>query len=344
MRLRRIGRVWQAARWVKNRFTQRALILLYHRVIELSSDPYLLGVTPQRFAEHLDILRRHDRPMRLQQLVQALRAGNLPRRAVVVTFDDGYADNFYNAKPLLERYDIPATVFMITCSLGREREFWWDELERLLLQPGNLPEALRLRINGKACQWELGEAAHYSEVDYQHHRAWNVANDVPTTRHRLYHSLYQQLLPLAEEERRQVLEKILMWAGTEPMARQTHRVLSSDDVVRLADGGLVEVGAHTVTHPVLSALPAVVQRDEVGQSKARLEEILGSTITSFSYPYGKYTAETAAIVQEAGFGSACAASNGVVWRGSDCFQLPRIGVRNWDGDEFDRRLRTFFQG
>src|SRR3954471_4527910 len=167
MRIRGIGRVRQAARWVKNRFTRRVLILLSHRVIELSSDPYLLGVTPQRFAEHLEIVRKHGRPMRLRQLVQALRDGNLPSRAVVVTFDDGYADNLYKAKPLLERYDIPATVFVVTCAIGREREFWWDDLERLLLQPGTLPETLHLCIDGSAYRWELGEAAHYSEVDYQ---------------------------------------------------------------------------------------------------------------------------------------------------------------------------------
>jgi len=151
----------------------------------------------------------------------------LPRRAVVVTFDNGYSDNLYNAKPLLERYDIPATIFVTTGCIGREREFWWDELERLLLQPGTLPETLRLSINGNPCQWELGETAHYSEDDCRHHRSWNVGKDDPTARQCLYRSLYQRLLPLSEEEREKVLDELGRWAGTEPRARSTHHVLSS---------------------------------------------------------------------------------------------------------------------
>jgi peptidoglycan/xylan/chitin deacetylase (PgdA/CDA1 family) len=81
---------------------------------------------------------------------------------VVITFDDGYADNLHNAKPLLERYDIPATVFVTTGHIGHEREFWGDELDRLLLQPSTLPELLGLSINGSPYQWELGEVAHYT--------------------------------------------------------------------------------------------------------------------------------------------------------------------------------------
>src|SRR5262249_37218676 len=285
---------------------------------------------------HLEVLRKHSRPMRLQQLVRALRDRSLSRRTVVVTFDDGYADNLYNAKPLLERHDIPATVFVTTGYVGRVREFWWDELERLLLQPGTLPETLRLSINGSLCQWELGGTAFYSEDDCRHHRSWNVGKDDPTARQCLYRSLYQRLFPLPELERLKVLDELLKWAGTDSLARPTHHVLSSDEVVRLSKGGLVEVGAHTVTHPILSALPAAAQRDEIRQSKIHLEKILGFTVTSLAYPYGSYTAETADIVQEAGFGCACSASGGSVRRGGDRFQLPRVMVKDWDGDEFGR--------
>jgi len=342
MRIRGLGRLRRAVRCFKNSLTPRALILLYHRVAEVGLDPWRLCVTPQHFAEHLEIVRKHGRPMQLRQLTQALRNGNLPRRAVVVTFDDGYGDNFYNAKPLLERYDIPATVFAATGYIGHEREFWWDDLDRLLLQPGMVPETLRLSVNGSTYQWDLGEAAHYSSDAYQHHLSWNVGHkDDPTPRHSLYRSLHKLLRPLAEDERRKVLKDVLTWADAESTVRATHRILSPDETAYLAEGELLELGAHTVTHPVLSALPVAVQRSEIRRSKTHLEEILGRSVTGFSYPYGfraDYTSETVAIVREAGFAYACSAFTDVVKRGTDCFQLPRVPVQNWDGEAFARRL------
>lgn len=343
-----MGRLQRSARQLRNRFTPTGLVLLYHRVAELPSDPQLLCVTPQHFAEHLEVLRKHARPMRLPQLPQALQDGNLPRRMVIVTFDDGYADNLHNAQPLLKRYDIPATVFVTTGHIGQEPEFWWDELDRLLLQPGTLPETLRLSVNGRPYQWELGEAAHYSEDTYWRHRCWNVLEkDDPTPRQHIYRSLCQLLRPLPERERQKVLDELLAWASTKPMGRSTHRTLLLDEVSQLTKGGLVEIGAHTVTHPVLSALPAAAQQDEIQGSKARLEEILGRPVTSFSYPYGSrsaYTAETVAIVREAGFACACSNFPDVVWRRTDSLQLPRFLVQDWGGDELARRLEEWFRG
>ena len=122
-------------------------------------------------------------------------------------------------------------------------------------------------------------------------------------------------------------------------------MLSTDEVLQLAEGGLVEVGSHTATHSVLSALPMEVQWEEIRGSKARLEEILGHPIYSFAYPYGTpsdYTDETAALVQKAGFRLACSNFPGVIRRGTDSFQLPRVLVRDWDGEEFSRLLGRWF--
>src|SRR4030095_8520096 len=102
--------VRQVAGGLKYLFGARALILMYHRVAELRNDPYLLAVQPNHFSDHLEVIRRHCFPIKLQQLVKALANGRIPKRAVVITFDDGYADNLLNAKPLLERYGTPDTV------------------------------------------------------------------------------------------------------------------------------------------------------------------------------------------------------------------------------------------
>jgi peptidoglycan/xylan/chitin deacetylase (PgdA/CDA1 family) len=338
MRMRGIGRLKSLARRLINRFVPGAIILLYHRVTELSSDPQLLCVSRQHFAEHLEILRKHGSPTRLRQAAQT----GCGRREVIVTFDDGYADNLDNAKPLLERYDVPATIFVTTGYVGSRREFWKDYLERIFLQPGTLPAALDLSLNGEFHQWPLGAAASYSTEDFRRHSHWNVTKQTdPTPRQRLYRSLCQLLGSLSEDERRRVVEDLLTWAGMEVTARPTHRILSADEVLRLAEGGLVEVGSHTVTHPVLSTLPLATQRNEILSSKIRLEEILGHPVSSFAYPYGgrsHYTAETVTAVREAGFDRACSNFGGVVRRGADMWQLPRFLVRDWDGEEFADRL------
>jgi peptidoglycan/xylan/chitin deacetylase (PgdA/CDA1 family) len=345
MSIRDIGGVQQAAQWLRNRFASRVLIVLYHRVVELPfADPYLLCVSPQHFAEHLEILRRSWRPLRLQQLAQAPRARGLPHRAVVVTFDDGYADNLYNAKPLLERYAIPATLFVVTGSIGCGREFWWDELQRLFLQPATLPESLDLQVRGRSYQWELGDAARYCEADCRRQRGWNVEQEeTPSLRQHLHRALYYLLHLLTEGERLKVLDKLVAWAGIESTNRPTHRTLSRDEVVRMAKGGLVEVGSHTVTHPALANLPLSVQREQIRRSKASLEDVLGRPVTSFSYPHGSYTPETAALVREAGFACACSSLIDLVWRGTDRFQLPRMVVKNWDGEAFAQRLEEWFR-
>jgi peptidoglycan/xylan/chitin deacetylase (PgdA/CDA1 family) len=318
---------------------------MYHRVTELSNDPYLLAVTPKHFAEQLEVIRRYGVPIRLRQLVEALNGGKVPKQAVVVTFDDGYADNLYSAKPLLERYDIPATLFVTTGHVGHPYEFWWDELDRVLLQPGTLPPRLELSVDGCAWQWELGEAATYTTADYQRDRTWHIEReDDPTPRHRLHRSLYQLLHNLTERDKQQLLGNLREWAGAEPNGRPTHRTLSYDELIQSAQGSLVEIGAHTVTHASLATLPVAAQQDEIRHSRACIENILNRPVTSFAYPHGSYTQETVAIVRGAGFAFACASDTAPVKRGNDPFRLPRMSMRNWDGETFARWFKAWLRG
>lgn len=343
MKIRGMGKLRRVVQRLKHKLAQKTLILLYHRVAEVNSDPWSLCVTPSHFAEQLAVLQKFTRPTPLQQLSQVLEHGKRSSRAVIITFDDGYADNLYNAKPLLERYDIPATVFVTSGCLELKQEFWWDELERVFLQPKILPDTLHLRINGSSYQWELGKSADYSEDAYQRHRLWRVEEqDAPTSRHSLYYSLWQLLRLLPVGERRQVLDELLVWAGADLVSRPTHRCLTAAEVSALGQGGLIEVGSHAVSHPLLSTLSTACQREEIQQSKARLEDIVGYPITSFAYPHGDYTAETVSLVRAAGFASACSTVAEPVRRRADYFQLPRFVVEDWDGEEFARRLEQWF--
>ena len=332
------GRMPRAIKWFSNRFTVKGLILMYHSINEWGSDPWSLSVSPSNFAEHLEVLQKYGRPMQLQQYIRKHRFGIIPRNVVLVTLDDGYADNLINAKPLLKRYNIPATVFLTTGYIGLEREFWWDELDKLFLQPGKLPEVLCLKIDGNGYEWALDNGGYYSQEEYLNNRNQRAWDGEPGSRYNLYYSIWQLLRSLPYDKQRKAIDEIITWAGIEPVARSTHRPLNLEEVFELAQGDLIEVGSHTVTHPFLSLHALASQQNEIQGSKEKLEEILGRPVTSFAYPHGDYDERGIGLVRQAGFACACSTASDIVWWHTNRFQLPRVQVEDWNGEEFENKL------
>jgi peptidoglycan/xylan/chitin deacetylase (PgdA/CDA1 family) len=282
--------------------------------------------------------------MTLRELVVALNGGHVPNRAVVITFDDGYADNLHSAKALLERYEIPATIFVTAAHLENQREFWWDEMDRLLLQPGTLPSKLRLNIGGTSYEWNLGDTSKYTEIDHRRDSAWHIERqNNPTPRHQLFRDLYSAIANLQTKERQNVMDDLLSWAGAEPAARSTHRTLTTDELVRLHEGELLEIGAHTMTHPFLATLPIEDQQYEIRESKNVLETILHHPVTSFAFPHGSSNAESESIIRQH-FLCACSSIADAVWGRANPFHLPRLNVRDWDHESFARWLKWWMDG
>ena len=326
----------------------RAIILLYHRVKEGGVDPLLLRVRPKHFCEHLEVLRRHYRVLCLADLVDGLSKGVVPNKAVAITFDDGYVDNLLFAKPLLEKFAMHATVFITTGNIDRPREFWWNELEQLLLFSEIRQNLLSVEVAGKQYEWVMGEDSLDPTDIKSRFPNWSIlAPEDLTSRHRAYRHLHALLRPLAYEQRESTLDNIRDQVFDSKRVLRDRWTLTSEEIRNLATGGLIEIGAHTVTHPVLSALPVPEQINEIHSSKSCLEELTGNSITGFSYPYGSksdYSLETVDIVKEAGFGYVCANFAHVVWRRTDHYQMPRFLVRDWNGEEFKGRLETWIRG
>ena len=324
---------------IQKKFCDRGLILMYHRVSEEDIDPWSLRVTPQHFAEHLEVLRQHTKPMSLKELAQAQQEGNICDRAVAITFDDGYANNLHFSKPILEKYQIPATVFVATEYLTDPKEFWWDELERIILQTEQLPKTLCLTINEQEQQWELATCHNYSKSEAWSNRNLAAGNSTPGSRLRFYYELWSKLQPLTPAQRQPLLEQIKAWANYQsPAPRLSHRPLTVAELGATEQGGIIELGGHTVSHPMLSEQPIAVQQAEIEQGKSDLEQLLQHSIDSFAYPFGAYNSETSSLVKQAGFQYACSTVENSVWHKSDRFSLPRFGVQNWHKAEFERRL------
>ena len=312
-------------------------MLAYHRVGRVTTDPQLLCVTPEHFTEHLELITKRYEPARLDELVAATR----PDRAVAVTFDDGYADTLLAAKPLLERAGVHATVFVATGCIRDGRRFWWDELERLLLRPGRLPATLSLDVNGEILEWELGDDAAYPADRAIERFGWNVLDSrCPGPRQRIYRDLCARLRLLDDARRDRVLGQLASLADTDD-AGETPPPLTPSQLRELAQGELMDIGAHTVTHPVLSQLAEEGQREEVVGSKRDLEEAVDTRVTSFAYPYGgptDFDETTVSVVRAAGFDCACSTVPGRLRRTTNAFRMPRVVVRDWSGEELQRVL------
>ncbi len=235
-------------------------ILCYHRIDDddNSAQPKL-SVSCDNFRQHLQVLaaERYE-IVQVRDIADGLATGCLPHRFVAITFDDGYADNLLNAKPLLEEFGLCATVFVTSGALGNPALFkkWYAEPRQ----------------------------------------------DCP-------------------------------------------RPLTHDELVLLADGGRVEIGGHTKTHPLLAHLSIAEQCSEITSCKADIESIIGRSIVSFAYPYGghdHYTDETASAVRNAGFTSACVTHAGLVVPHIDPYRLRRHTILDCSGNEFASQLRKIF--
>lgn len=325
-------RLRRAPVWLRNKLRPGAVILAYHRVTELADDPFGLALSPARFAEHLAAIRACGRPTSLAELAVALAAGRRLPRAVVVTLDDGYADNLFEAKPLLAEYEVPATVFVASGKIGATREFWWDELDRLLLGRHALPAEVTLAVADGVRRWPLGDAAAEGATPGSRAVRLQVLREM--------HALLRHRTPVEIDDE---LDRLRRTIGLAPACRASHRTMTADEVRRLADGGLVEIGAHTVSHPRLSSLTPERQADELRRDKAALETLLARPVQSVAYPFGKrsdVTLETPALADAVGFACACTTEPGVVTGDpARVHSLPRYPVPNVSGRDLEAWLR-----
>jgi peptidoglycan/xylan/chitin deacetylase (PgdA/CDA1 family) len=323
----------------------RGVVLMYHRVADELSDPYGLCVTPAQFEEHVRVIREVGRPLRLADFADGLHRRTLPDRAIAITFDDGYVDNMVAAAPILAAHDVPGLVFVTTGAGGREREFWWDELERVLLEPGERAGELELEIAGSTHRWDLGPDRLYTAEQRRRYRDWRLFGEShPTRRHAVFRQLYELLQPLTTEQRTLALDALLAWAGDNAAAmRESRRTIRPAGVAALVGSGIMDVGAHTVNHPALPSQPPHVQRMELDRSKRDLEAWSGRAVDGFAYPYGLYDDASVSAARDTGFAFACSGVYRHARPGNDLFLIPRIEAPAVDGRTLGDILRWQLQ-
>ena len=295
------------------------VVLVYHRVTALRSDPEMLAVTPDNFRAQMRYLRETVPVVRFEDDWSQIK-----KPAVAITFDDGYADNVLEALPILEEVRVPATFFVSTGNIGTHREFWWHELERLILGEKNIPPRFILNDNCFGREWTTGTVA----------ERWDF-----------YHGLVALMNKVDARLRGNWLIQLRHWAQENEVKAGIHRAMTVEELRRLASSEWVTIGAHTITHTRLSSLPVEGQREEIVESKRQLEAWAGRGIPVFSYPFGRrcdYTRESVALCRKAGFIKVAANFPGVTHSWTDPYQIPRRLVRNWPVEIFARKLGGFW--
>lgn len=321
----------------------RIVVLMYHRVSDLICDPWDQCVSPRHFDEQLYALADHMDVLPIGSVEDALKHGGPGYRAAVLTFDDGYADNLHAAKPILSHHGLPASFFLSTDALRRNVEFWWDELERIFLYPGRLPQELELHVNGRWYSWSLEGQADYSRSDWDRHCRWRAWTPPVTPRQRVYYGVWNLMRTLPHQQRETLLLSLSEWSNMLRTPRATHRVMSQDEAGDLARDSLFELGAHGARHVALPYQPVDEQIADIRASKSNIESLVNKPVRYFAYPFGDSSAETAAAVRDAGFSGALTTREAAVGRRANPWQWPRCKVYDWSGEQLARRVTSMLQ-
>jgi len=320
------GILGSSRRYLLNFLDRPAVVLLYHRVTLLNNDPQQLAVSPDNFYEQIGFLKKNCCLLKIEEFSDFLLSGKkLPPKSVVITFDDGYLDNYHEALPILESHSCQALFYITTGQIDTRKELWWDELERILLSHNILPREIAIQISGKTYSFPTNNS---------------------TERKNAYDAFHPLLKFAPVSVRDKTIAELQQWAGLSDTGRSTHRLLTSAELVRMNESSAAVLGAHTVNHPALSVLIYEDQLAEIDLSRKFLENVLKQKIEHFSYPYGgknDYNKDTIKACREIGFKLVCANKYNQVHSWSDIFQVPRILIRNWDKHSFSQYIPKFFQ-
>jgi len=259
----------------------QVVILMYHRVAPRIDNWALEPLDPKSFRKQIEYFCHNYEILPLDRLVQYIQLGrSLPEKAIVITFDDGYKDNFRYAFPILKKYHVPATIFLTTGHIGTDKLFWWDKVSYIIQHSC----AKELNLD------EVGRHLLGSEIDKLRARS----------------AVMEKMKKLPPERKEQMIDKLISISGVDvPSGLGEGLILSWNEIRKMNNNG-IDFGAHTVNHQSLANFPSERAKWEIIQSKKDIEEELGEEVSAFSYPNGDLSLELIELIKKCGF--TCAVS------------------------------------
>ncbi len=266
---------------------RRILVLTYHR-FSRSSEPGRTSAAA--FASHLDCLAAHYNVLPLSTVARAVREHQrLPPSTAAITIDDGFADFYEVAYPILRQRRMPATVFAVTDFVDGKQWIWTDRLRFLL---GRVrADRIALNVLGSRIVTELTDDASRRQL----------ASRINTLLKRQPDEVKDEQIQLVAAQ----------CAVTMPAAPPADYGPCTWEQLREMESSGIEVGSHTVTHPILTRVPSDRLRLELEGSRRRLEEMLGHPVAVFCYPNGSYDRAVRDAVERAGYRLAVTSDSGL---------------------------------
>ena len=307
IRLSSAGTPDQGARWFRPLLRilspegsrGRLTILIFHRVHERPDTLFPNEIHADVFRERMRWIRSSFNVLPLDDAVTALAQGNIPARALAITFDDGYADNFTVALPILRELGLSATFFIATGFLDGGR--MWND---------TVIEAIR--------------DAKGNELDLTMVGLGVFRGDSPEGRRNAIEAILGRLKYLPPRERLERADSIAAIARVEP---PSNLMMSGEQIRELARAGM-GIGGHTVSHPILARLDEASARQEISDGRDALEALTRQPVNFFAYPNGKplrdYTAAHVRMVKSLGFRAAVSTAHGAARVGDTPYELPRF--------------------
>lgn len=287
-------------------------ILIFHRVIP-EADPLMPDVpTIMEFDQMMVWIKNWFNVLPLPEAIARLAKSQLPARAAAITFDDGYADNYTCALPILQRHALPATFYIATGFIG-EGIMWNDLVIESIRHTG------------------------IQQIDTAHLGLGMLDLTSDAAKRQALNAVISSIKHLDPEQRADAVAFIR--ESCKPQALP-HLMMHHEQLCALSHAGM-DIGAHTVTHPILAKLADDQARIEISQSRDELQQLLGHRITTFAYPNGKlnrdYTQRTVDIVKSLGFNAAVSTNWGYGHRNTNQHELPRFSP--WDRTKLRFGLR-----
>ena len=291
-------------------------ILAYHRILNcldedlFKFDPELVSARGDQFRWQMNYIKKRFSPIKFQDLVLAIETGAvLPKHPIIITFDDGFDDNYRVAYPILHDLGIPATIFLSTGYIGKNNTFWFDWLVYMICTTSKT-------------ELELTGVGHI------------VLKNGLKERRAICKELLKWAKRIPEVNRRQLIvdveKQVDMCQPKEGFTES--RPLTWEQVKEMAENG-IEFGSHTVNHPILANLDEEDLKHELTQSKTTIEHKIGQEVNVLAYPVGGYIAfnkHVQVVAKKSGYKLACSYLPGTNKQNiSDHFALRRLHVERY---------------